>query len=123
MIHLRTLTDANGDAVEYLWYCSATCYYDSFVRGIGTVVAPMAGSAGVEEGGAYPCGAEHDNADYCATCKAPVGNPLTEEGDAAVTEYVAAVMAPNPPSHYANAESMARAQSLRSEYGYLWADE
>lgn len=78
-IYLRTETDSHGDAVGYRWYCSQSCYTDSFLGG------PI---DGLEDGGAYPCGAEHDSPDFCAICEAPVGNPLTDEGYSLIREWL-----------------------------------
>ena len=81
MIHLREVCDSNGDVVEDLWYCSAFCHSASLVSR-----PPVLGA--IESGGAYPCGAESDSPDFCAECGAPIGNPLTFEGIARVSEWL-----------------------------------
>lgn len=81
MIHLRCITDDRGDTVDYAWFCSQGCYSQSLRDDPPTVT--------FEEGGAYPCGAEHDTPDFCAVCGTPVGNPLTDEGYADVREWLA----------------------------------
>ena len=76
-IYLRSENAENGDVIDLYWYCSYTCYADSIQAGI-----PL------DEGGAYPCGAESDSPDFCRTCGKPVGNPLTSEGRAYLLELI-----------------------------------
>ena len=133
-IHLRTITDNQGDAIEYAWYCSRSCYLTSLER------EPV--SETFEEGGAYPCGSEHDYPDYCATCGDPIGNPLTAEGEAYVREYVSGVLEPLREAWQAlridgstrltfpayvdctlAPETLNRVRALEAEYSYLWRDE
>ena len=90
MIYLRTETDRYGDAVDYQWFCCRSCYLASLAE----IPAAEPGRDdrvrdGLEEGGAYPCGAESDSPDFCAQCETPVGNPLTDEGAAYTGELVA----------------------------------
>ena len=80
-IHLRSICDASGDVVEYAWYCSTGCYQEG--------LASDPPSPSFEEGGAYPCGAEHDSPDQCAWCGEPVGNPLTDAGVLYLRELLA----------------------------------
>jgi hypothetical protein len=80
---------------------------------------------GFEEGGAYPCGAEHDSPDFCVTCGAAVGNPLTPEGEEYVREFVEEVENPNRLScavyyPYNNANARNNARRLRETYPYLF---
>lgn len=117
-IYLRSIIEDNGDISDYLWYCSQTCYSDSFAKF-------TADNANVEKGGAYPCGAEHDSPDYCATCGEPVGNPITDVGEAYVIEYVsdtllsgADVSTLGMPDDMI--EQTHRAYALFNEYGYLF---
>jgi hypothetical protein len=79
-IHLRTITDDSGDAVDNVWYCCDSCYSVSF--------RSDPESATFERGGAYPCGSESDSPDACGTCGLPVGNPLTSEGEAYTRELI-----------------------------------
>jgi len=90
MIHLRTETDSCGDAVDYQWFCCPWCYLESLAE----IPAPEPGPDdrvrdGLEEGGAYPCGAESDSPDFCARCESPVGNSLTDAGEAYAGELIA----------------------------------
>lgn len=113
MIYLRTITDDSGDTVDLAWYCSHICYSDSLRADPPT--------KSFEEGGAYPCGAEHDLPDYCATCGAPVGNPLTSEGEAYVRETVRELHDLDGFDTRDREERIAKAQALREEYSYLFA--
>ena len=89
VIYLRTETDKFGNAVDYHWYCSSWCYRESLDKIPMTEPGPDDRVLdGLEEGGAYPCGAEHDSPDYCAQCETPVGNPLTEEGVTYMREFL-----------------------------------
>src|SRR4051812_37891864 len=120
MIHLRTVTDESGDTIDLAWYCSQTCYADS--------LREDPPSDTFEEGGAYPCGSEHDSPDYCATCGDPVGNPLTDDGASYVREYVSDVLAPNPLGQgscypFANETAKQRAEALKAEYSYLFTED
>jgi hypothetical protein len=141
-IHLRTETDHCGDAVDYHWYCSGGCYDASFIPdcpkccqpvwdlpfgsklakcwGCGTAFETMTDDDDdkLEIGGAYPCGAESDSPDYCATCEAPIGNPLTSEGEQYVREYVCDVLSTDPEDE--STEHIARAGELAREYAYLF---
>ncbi len=83
MIHLRCITDSQGDTIDYAWFCSAGCYSQSLRDDPPTVE--------YEEGGSYSCGAEHDSPDFCAFCESPVGNSLTDEGYSTVREWIADV--------------------------------
>jgi len=105
--YLRTETDSRGDAVDYSWYCSEVCYSDSLRKEPPTET--------FERGGRYPCGAESDSPDYCATCGAPVGNPLTDEGERYVREYVLDV-----DGAYRDAESVTRRTALKAEYPWIF---
>lgn len=115
-IHLRTVMDQRGDAIEYCWYCSQGCYSQS--------LEAEPASDTFERGGAYPCGEESDSPDYCEMCSDPVGNPLTADGEAYVREYVFDVLGTgSTPWHYDNKESRMRAEALRAEYSYLFRTE
>lgn len=80
MIYLRSETDSVGDVVDYNWYCCESCYRESFQSD---------SQQGLEQGGAYPCGSEHDGPDFCATCGDAIGNPLTPDGLVYLCELVA----------------------------------
>lgn len=88
-IHLRTQTDSRGDAVEHNWYCSRFCYALSLDQEPPTDPGEDGRVyEGLETGGAWPCGAEHDLPDFCVTCETPIGNPLTTDGEEYVREHV-----------------------------------
>lgn len=79
-IHLRSVTEDNGDVVDHAWYCSQFCYAES--------IADDPPSDHFEQGGAYPCGAESDSPAACAGCGEPVGNPITGEGIETIREWL-----------------------------------
>ncbi len=116
MIHLRTVTDERGDAIENLWFCSNICYNDSFSKyPITEADENDRVISGVEKGGAYPCGSEHDLPDYCATCSKPIGNPLTSEGEKYVREFVLSEISKDNPNI-----PQVLAEQLKAEYSYLF---
>jgi hypothetical protein len=106
-IYLRSVLEENGDTVDLSWYCSRTCYVQS--------LEAEPPSDQLEEGGAYPCGAEADSPDFCATCGEPVGNPITPEGESRVREWLQDLPFRLDPT----GTLAARADSLRRTYSYL----
>lgn len=107
-IYLRSEVDRQGDIEDYHWYCSHHCYAASFRE---TPPDIFGEDTKLEYGGAYPCGAEHDSYDLCYTCEAPIGNPLTPEGEQHVIEAVMGL-------EYRSETELAT--QLRITYSYLF---
>jgi hypothetical protein len=103
-IHLRSINDSRGDVTDYHWFCSRSCYLDDLAEHEPTET--------YEEGGAYPCGAEHDSPDFCTRCGDPVGNPLTDEGVSLVREWLRDLPFRLDPT----GTNTARAEALRATY-------
>lgn len=143
MIYLRDVTDEQGDTVDLFWYCCYSCYSDSFKKHPSDATLRETwqslrkdGSTqmtfeqyractlpqSMEEGGAYPCGAESDCPDYCETCGAPVGNPLTDDGAAYVVEFVTDVLSSDGFDTRGREDRIATARALYREYGYAFAN-